>query len=459
MKLSEYIDSIKDKKIAVVGIGVSNIPLIERLLDSGCGVIACDKSDRAALGETAERLERLGAKLFLGADYLKHLDGADIIFRTPGIRPDLPEFEAARERGCEITSEMEVFFKVCPCRIIAITGSDGKTTTTTIIAELLKAEGFTVHLGGNIGKPLLCEADDMKASDIAVLELSSFQLMTMKSSPDIAVVTNLAPNHLDVHRDMGEYVAAKKNIFLHQSENGRVILNLDNAITASFAPEARGEVCYFSRKSAVTDGFYCMGGVIYDAHDGELDDVMNASEIFIPGDHNIENFLAAFAAVRGLVSRETMRSIAVTFDGVEHRIEFVRELDGVKYYNDSIASSPSRTIAGLKAFKQKVILIAGGKDKGVPFDELGAEILMRAKALVLTGLTAEKIKTAVLNAPNYRDGYPIIVKDDFRGAVLAASEMASEGDIVLLSPACTSFDKFKNFAERGKLFKEIVNSL
>lgn len=459
MRLADYIESIKDKKIAVIGIGVSNTPLIEKLLKSGCSVLACDKSDREKLGETADRLESHGAQLCLGKDYLKHLDGCGIIFRTPGMRPDLPELNEAREKGSIITSEMEAFFTVCPCRKIAVTGSDGKTTTTTIISELLKAAGYTVHVGGNIGTPLLCSADEMGSGDIAVLELSSFQLMTMDASPETAVVTNLAPNHLDVHKDMAEYTNAKKNIFLHQSETGRLILNLDNAITSAFAPEAKGSVSFFSRRSAVTDGVFCESGVIYEVTADKTEKIIDTADIFLPGDHNIENYMAAFAAVRDLVSYDVMREVAKTFTGVEHRIEFVRELDGVKYYNDSIASSPSRTIAGLKSFKQKVILIAGGKDKGVPFDELGKEILIRTKALVLTGLTADKIEKAVLDAPNYKAGYNMVKVVEFRDAVVEASRLAEPGDIVIMSPACTSFDRFKNFAERGKLFKEIVNSL
>lgn len=458
MKLTEYVNSLKNKKITVIGAGVSNTPLINLLLENKCDVTVCDKSEREKLGTMADELEKKGAKLCLGDSYLEGID-ADIIFRTPGINPNVPEIKIAVEKGSTLTSEMEAFFDVCPCKIIAVTGSDGKTTTTSIIAELLKAAGYRVHVGGNIGNPLLCQADDMKESDIAVLELSSFQLMTMKKSPNIAVVTNLAPNHLDMHKDMQEYVNAKKNIFLHQTECDKLILNLDNDITAGFVDEGKGEVKLFSRKTAVTDGVFCKDGIIYFAHGGVYDNIMNADDIFLPGLHNIENYMAAFAAVDGLAAPDILSNVAASFKGVEHRIEFVRELHGVKYYNDSIASSPSRTIAGLRSFKQKVILIAGGKDKGVPFDILGSEIIEHTKALVLTGVTAPKIKEAVLNAENYYDGFEIAEESEFKDAVIAASKMAKDGDIVILSPACTSFDKFKNFAERGRVFKEIVNNL
>ena len=454
MNLSEYISSIKDKKIAVVGLGVSNTPLIERLLDGGCKVRVCDKSSRDALSDAAKKVEELGAELTLGEDYLKNLD-ADIIFRTPGMRPDVPEFVQAQNNGSVITSEMEIFFKLCPCKIIAVTGSDGKTTTTTIISKLLQAAGYTVHLGGNIGTPLLCSVDTMNPDDIAVLELSSFQLMTIQQSPEIAVVTNLAPNHLDVHKDMDEYIDAKKNIFAHQKQDNRLVLNYDNDITRSFENELTDqELFWFSRKRKV-QGVYLDNDAIY--FNGEK--IMDTKDILLPGVHNIENYMAAFAAVHGLVSPEICRKVAMEFKGVEHRIELVRQLDGVSYYNDSIASSPSRTIAGLRSFNQKVILIAGGKDKGVPFDILGGEIISHVKTLVVTGFTAEKIRDAVLNAPEY-DGSPkIIYEDDFKDAVIAASKAAKPGDIVILSPACTSFDHFKNFAQRGEYFKEIVRSL
>ena len=455
MTFSDYIASVKDKKIAVVGFGVSNRPLVMRLLEGGCHVRVCDKSSRESLGADADRAEALGAVFTLGEDYLKDLD-ADIIFRTPGMRYDIPEFVQAHIRhNAEITSEMEVFFMLCPCRIVAVTGSDGKTTTTTIISKLLEAAGYTVHLGGNIGKPLLCEVDDMKPEDIAVLELSSFQLMTIQQSPDIAVVTNLAPNHLDVHKDMQEYVDAKKNIFRYQNQSDRLVLNYDNDITRGFIPESKaGELFLFSRRQRVM-GMYCENGTIY--FNGSK--IMDTDEILLPGVHNIENYMAAFAAVWGLVPPEICRQVAKTFAGVEHRIELIREKNGVKYYNDSIASSPSRTIAGLRSFKQKVILIAGGKDKGVPFDVLGDEIIEHVKTLVVTGLTADKIRDAVVNCPAYQGQPNIIHEPDFKNAVLAASDAAEAGDIVILSPACTSFDRFKNFAERGKYFKEIVMEL
>lgn len=457
MTLRDYIESLRHKTVAIIGIGVSNTPLLELLLAEGIRVAACDKRSREQMGEQAEHLEQLGCELHLGADYLKDLD-ADVIFRTPGLRPDVPEIAACVDRGAVLTSEMEVFFEVCPCTIIAVTGSDGKTTTTTIIAELLKAAGKRVWVGGNIGHPLLCEADGMLATDYAVLELSSFQLMTMKHSPHIAVVTNLAPNHLDVHRDMAEYVAAKENIFRHQSGEDVAVFNADNDITAEQSRRAPGRARLFSRQGEVADGVFLRGEDIVCRSGGHERVVMTTGDIKIPGVHNVENYMAAIAAVDGLVPDEVIRDFAREFGGVEHRIELVRTYRGVRYYNDSIASSPSRTIAGLRSFHEKVILIAGGYDKHIPFDVLGPEIVERVKLLVLCGATADKIRAAVENAPGYEPGKPEI-RDvtPFTAAVEAARDRAQPGDVVTLSPACAAFDQFKNFAERGKFFKSIVN--
>ena len=457
MTLRDYIESLRHKTVAVIGIGISNTPLLELLLAEGIRVTACDKRSREQMGEQAEHLEQLGCELHLGADYLKGLD-ADVIFRTPGLRPDVPEIAACVDRGAVLASEMEVFFEVCPCPIIAVTGSDGKTTTTTIIAELLKAAGKRVWVGGNIGHPLLCEADGMLPTDCAVLALSSFQLMTMKRSPHIAVVTNLAPNHLDVHRDMAEYVAAKENIFRHQSGEDVAVFNADNDITAEQSRRAPGRARLFSRQGEVADGVFLRGEDIVCRSGGHERVIMTTGDIKIPGVHNVENYMAAIAAVDGLVPDAVIRDFAREFGGVEHRIELVRTYRGVRYYNDSIASSPSRTIAGLRSFREKVILIAGGYDKHIPFDVLGPEIVEHVKLLVLCGATADKIRAAVENAPGYEPGKPEMLDvTPFTAAVEAARDRAQPGDVVTLSPACAAFDQFRNFAERGKFFKSIVN--
>lgn len=458
MTLQEYLLSLKEKRVAVIGIGVSNIPLLQLLLKNDIAVTACDKRSRSQLGALAEELESQGAILQLGENYLADLD-QDVIFRTPGLRPDVPELQQAQEKGSVLTSEMEVFFDVCPCPMIAVTGSDGKTTTTTMIAGLLRAAGHTVHVGGNIGNPLLVNTPQIRPQDWVVLELSSFQLMTIHKSPHIAVMTNLAPNHLDMHHGMEEYVAAKENIFRHQNADDVAIFNWDNAITREQSTRANGEVRLFSRRENLENGVFLRGDTIVRRRDGVETAVMTTEDSKLPGVHNIENYMAAIAAVEGLVDDETIRNFARTFGGVEHRIELVRELRGVRYYNDSIASSPSRTIAGLRSFDKKVILLAGGYDKKIPFDVLGPEVVEHVKLLILCGATAEKIRASVEAAPGYKPGKPeILMVSPFQKAVETARDRAEEGDIVTLSPACAAFDQFKNFMERGDTFKKIVNS-
>lgn len=454
-KVSAYFEALKGKRIAVLGIGVSNRPLIRMLLERGLTVLACDKTPRESLDKEVLELEQQGAKLHVGEGYLDGVE-ADVVFRTPGMHPEIPALCKLRAGGARITSEMEAFFAVCPCRIIAVTGSDGKTTTTTLISEILKHAGYTVWLGGNIGTPLLPQAEEMGKDDFAVVELSSFQLMGMQQSADVAVVTNLAPNHLDVHKDMAEYIAAKENVYLHQGKNGTLVVNMDNEITNSFSEKAAGRVLKFSRRGRPEHGVWLEDGVLY--RDGRA--IMPAKDIKIPGIHNVENYMAAACAVEGLVKDEDIDAVARSFGGVEHRIELVRELDGVRYYNDSIASSPSRTIAGLHSFDQKLILIAGGYDKHLPFDELGVEVCQHVKTLVLCGATADKIRAAVEHAPEYCAGKPEILQaENLREAVALARKAAGKGDVVTLSPACAAFDQFKNFMVRGRTYKEIVSSL
>lgn len=459
MTLDEYIGSLRGKSVAVVGYGISNAPLTELLLKGGVDVTVRDKRSRGQLPE-AEELKARGARLRLGPDYLEGLT-EEVIFRTPGLHPFTPQLKAAVERGSVLTSEMEAFFQICPCHTIAITGSDGKTTTSTIIATLLKEAGHRVFLGGNIGAPLLSRAPEMGPEDFAVLELSSFQLHSMKCKPERAVITNISPNHLDVHPTIEDYIDAKRNIFLNQDRDDLLILNADDPISSGFAAQAGATLRYFSQSHSVASGAFCVEELLYSARDYEVQEIMPSAGILIPGAHNIDNYLAAYAATEGYITDSVFRKVARSFPGVPHRIELVREKDGVRYYNDSIASSPTRTIAGLRCFtKVKPILIAGGHDKHIPFDDLGTEIVQRVKALYLTGETAERIKQAVLNTPGYnRLTLPIKVIDDFRQAVLAAAESATEGDVVILSPACSSFDKFKNFAQRGDTFREIILGL
>lgn len=459
MDCKQFFNQIKNKKIAMCGIGVSNTPLILDFLSKGAKVVACDRRSKELLGDTADKLLSAGATLKLGEDYLENLD-VDIIFRTPGMNFNLPELQTARKKGIAVTSEMEVFFELCPATIFAVTGSDGKTTTTTLIAKMLEAQGKTVHVGGNIGKPLLPEIENIKPEDFVVVELSSFQLISMRKSPDVAVVTNVAPNHLDVHRDMDEYVEAKKNVLLHQNAFSRTVLNLDNEITDSFKCDVRGQYVAFSMKKEVENGAWLDGdGYLNIKLAGNSQKIMHRDAITVLGDHNVANYLAAIAAVWGYVSADNIVRVAREFSGVEHRIEFVKEVDGVKYYNDSIASSPTRTIAGLKAFRQKVILIAGGYDKHIPFEPLCPYVTDKVKKLILCGATADKIEKCIREYKEYNGDPEIIRVANLSEAVKRAHEIAQSGDVVTLSPACASFDAFPNFVARGNYFKEEVGKL
>lgn len=455
----KFLQSVSGKDISVIGMGVSNTPLISLLLEAGANVTVHDKKTVEELGEMYGGLSALGVKFCVGHEYLQNL-GGDIIFRTPGMHLNHPALVKARKQGSVITSEMEVFLNVCPCPVLAITGSDGKTTTTTLTCEILRQAGYTCHLGGNIGHPLLADVPMMRSDDYAVVELSSFQLMGMKCSPQAALVTNVTPNHLDIHKDMDEYIQAKTEIFNNQKPGAKLVLNADDIVSRSFVPQEGVEVMKFSMKDEVTDGVFLRDGIIWYSENGQHRSIMRAEDIKIPGAHNIANYMAAICMTHGLVSFEDVEEVARTFGGVEHRIELVRTKDGVRYYNDSIASSPTRTIAGLRSFKEKLILIAGGYDKHIPYDVIGPEICAHVKQLHLVGATSDAIEVSVRSAENY-DPSKLTIKryDDFEACVRGAAASAKEGDVVIMSPASASFDLFKNFMERGNRFKDIVNSL
>ena len=452
----EFKQFILGKKVAVVGIGVSNIPLINFLLDLGASVTAFDKKTKEELAEIATDFEGKGVELELGEAYLNNLTGFQVVFKTPSMRIDSEALVKVKKEGAYITSEMEEFVRYTKGKVYGITGSDGKTTTTTIISKLLEAQGYKTWVGGNIGTPLFSQIESINEEDRVVLELSSFQLMTMTENVDVAICTNLAPNHLDMHKDMKEYIDAKKNIFLYQNSNSILVINTENEITYEFKKEAKGIVKEFSSKKEISDGAYYKEGVLY----LEGKEVCKKEEIVIKGMHNVENYLAAFVATKNDVSIETMKKVAETFTGVEHRCELVREIDGVKYYNDSIASSPTRTLAGLKAFDEKVILIAGGYDKHIPFEPLAYEGYHYIKELILLGATKEKIKD-VFDKLDEEKGIKVSIKiaKSLEEAVKIAKEISTAGDIITLSPACASFDMYPNFMVRGNEFKDIVNGL
>ena len=469
-KARKFFDNLKGKKVAFVGMGVANVPCAEFMARLGAEVYACDQRNKEYIGiEICEKLEKLGVKFSLGDSYLDILPDMDLVFRSHGILPfQNPWIGECIERGQKVTTVMEIFFKLCPAKIFAVTGSNGKTTTTTLIAKMLEKQGIKVYLGGNIGKALMPELETITENDIAVVELSSFQLLTMGNlvhSPDVAVVTNIECTHQDHHISLDEYVDAKRNILIYQNADCRTILNADcdysigSRVYHDMRFDVRGRLFEFSIKHPVENGAYMKdnGDIVYRENDEEMY-VMNKNDIIIPGTHNIENYCTAISAVWGMVDVENIKSIAQTFGGVEHRIEFVREYNGIRYYNDSIATSPSRVISGLKAFGKKIIVIMGGSDKGNDMSEMVPYILKYVKLLVLNGATAEKIYATIISDENYKNSDIKIVKTDYlENALNIAKEKAQSGDVVTLCPACPAFDQFKTFEYRGRKFKELVN--
>ena len=465
--MKDIFDDIPNKKVCVLGMGISNRPLIKFLYTKGARKIwVLDKSGSEETKAKAVALKKEGVDFTscFGENYLDTLkeERFDIVFKTPVVRYDLPELIYAKEQGAVITSEMEVFLNLCPAKIYAVTGSDGKTTTTTLIYKFLdgycKQNGGKAWVGGNIGTPLLPYIDKIKPEDYVIVELSSFQLMNMKAKTDVSVITNISPNHLDVHKSYEEYIEAKKNIFLYGDKDSITVLNQDNSVTGAMGEEVPGRVRWFSRRQEVSPGVYMKDNALW----GASGKILDRSDILLPGDHNAENYMAAICAVMDTVPADIILEVARTFGGVEHRLELIRELNGVKYYNSSIDSSPNRTLNALSVFERNVVLIAGGKDKKIPYDALGPALADKVRTLILTGPTAGKIEQAA-REEFMRRGQDFTIEvhhaNTYEEAVEAAYQAARPGDTVLLSPASTSFDMFRNFEERGNKFKQLVRGL
>mgnify|MGYP004471262429 FL=1 len=463
LPIEQLQDLIQGKKVAFIGAGVSHKRCIEQFVELGAQVTLCDqKKSLEDFGAYADTLRRLHVRLSLGEHYTDGFAGQDIIMRTPGYEYYKPELQAALQAGTKVTSEVELFFELCPCEIVAVTGSDGKTTTTTLISKMFEAAGRKVFLGGNIGAALLPQLADVTPEAVAVVELSSFQLISMRVSPKVAVVTNVTPNHLDHHKDMQEYIDAKRNILLWQVPPCRAVLGYENDISRSMQSDCKGEQVWFTRLHETDKGAFLRESddTLCYAENGVVTPILPRAEVKLRGLHNVENLLAAIAAVWGRVPVEAMRQVGSTFTGVEHRIEPVRTLDGVTYYNDSIASSPTRTIAGLRSFNQKIILIAGGYDKKIPYEPLAPEILAHVKTLVLMGATGPRIEAAVRACPGFDESaLTILHADSMQHAVELARGAAQPGDVVSLSPASASFDLYPNFEVRGRDYKNIVKNL
>ena len=460
-KLIEFNKYLKERKVAIIGLGVSNLPLLKYMYEKDANVTVFDEKEKEEIPrKLLERLQKYGANAFFGKKCFRNLKGFDIIFRSPSCLPTRKELIEEENRGAIITSEIEMLMKIAPCKIIGVTGSDGKTTTTSLIYSILKKAGYNTYLGGNIGIPLFTKIDEMRPNDILVLELSSFQLMGMKISPNISVITNITPNHLNIHKDYEEYIDAKKTIFKYQNENDYLILNYDNEITRKCKEEAKSKVIYFSSREKLDNGFIVDNGIIKECEDGIRKHILNTKDVLLRGNHNFENIASALAATKTLVDQDTAVESVKEFKAVEHRLEFVRELNNVKWYNDSVSSSPTRTIAGLNSFDEDIVLIAGGYDKNLDYTPIAKPILKKVKTLILLGATSGKIFEAVKKEEeNEGKSISIYMSNTLEEAINLAKKYARPNEVVLFSPASASFDMFKNFAERGNIFKNLVNKL
>ena len=460
-KLKEFNEYIRFRKVAVIGLGVSNLPLIDYLYEKKAQVTVFDERTIDEIPKAIiDKITTYSFEYSFGKNCLEILKGFNIIFRSPSCLPTRPELQEEANRGAIVTTEIEMLMEMCPCKIIGITGSDGKTTTTSMINAILRKAGYNTFLGGNIGTPLFTRLAEMTPEDIVVLELSSFQLMNMHVSPDISVITNITPNHLNIHKDYEEYIEAKKNIFKNQNENGILILNYDNDITRSCSKEANGKVIFFSSKEKLDNGFIVDENIIKECEDKVRKHILNTDEVTLRGNHNFQNIATALAATKTLVDTDIAVQAIKEFKPVEHRIEFIREIDGVKWYNDSASSSPTRTLSGINAFNENIILIAGGYDKNLDYEPLAKPVVDKVSTLILIGQTAEKIYDVVKEESERQNkNINIYMCDSLEQTIDIAKKSAKKGDVVLFSPASASFDMFKNFADRGEKFKNLVNNI
>lgn len=460
-KLEEFNEFLRLRNVAIIGLGVSNVPLLDYMYEKKARVTVFDEREKNSIQkEILEKIELYKFDYFFGKDCLKKLTNFDMIFRSPSCLPTKPELEEEEKRGAIVTTEIELLMKICPCKVIGVTGSDGKTTTTSLINCILKKAGYKTYLGGNIGTPLFTKLSEITPDDIVVLELSSFQLMGMDVSPNIGVITNITPNHLNIHKDYEEYIEAKKNIFKYQNENDKVVLNYDNEITNKCSKEAKSKVVFFSGNTKLENGFIVDNKIIKECKDGIREHILDTKDVILRGNHNYENIATAIAATRGLVDIDIAVEAVKEFKPVEHRLEFIREMGGTKWYNDSVSSSPTRTIAGLKSFDEDIILIAGGYDKNLDYTPIAKPIVDKVKGLILIGQTSGKIFEAVKNELDKQNKkLNIYMCDNLEDTVNQAKKIAKPNQIVLFSPASASFDMFKNFADRGIKFKNLVNKL
>ncbi len=460
-KLNEFNEYIRYRKIAIIGLGVSNLPLLDYLYDKKAKVTIFDEREYNQIPkDIIEKINNYEFIIHVGKDCMKHLKNFNIIFRSPSCLPTRPELLEEANRGVLVTTEIELLMQMCPAKIIGITGSDGKTTTTSLVNNILQKAGYKTFLGGNIGTPLFTKLSEITPEDIVVLELSSFQLMGMEVSPQIAVITNITPNHLNIHKDYQEYIDSKKNIYKYQDENGILILNYDNEITKDCAKEANGKVIFFSGHTKLDNGYIVDEDVIKECDDKVRKHILNIDDVILRGSHNYQNIATAIATTSSLVNLETAVKAIKEFKPVEHRIEFVKEIDGVKWYNDSSSSSPTRTLSGINAFKENIVLIAGGYDKNLDYTPIAKPIIDKVKTLILIGQTAGKIYEVVKRELEKENkNLDIYMCETLQETISIAKKNAKSGEVVLFSPASASFDMFKDFADRGNQFKDLVKNI
>ena len=460
-KLEEFNNYVKFRKVAIIGMGVSNMPLLDYFYEKKSKVMVFDNREISEMPkDIMDKITEYSMEFSLGKNYLSKLNNFDLIIRSPSCMPTIPEIEREATRGAIVTTEVELLMKMCPCKIIGITGSDGKTTTTTLISEIIKAGGYECYVGGNIGTPLFTKLKDIMPDDVVVLELSSFQLMGMEISPDIAVITNISPNHLNIHKDYEEYIDAKKNIFKYQNKDGILVTNFDNEITKNASMQAKGKVIYFSSKVKLDNGYIVDGNTIKQCEDKLRKHLLSSKDIIIRGTHNYENICAALAATETLVDKDIAIETCKNFKGVAHRIEFVKEINRVKWYNDSASSTPTRTISGINSFHEDIVLIAGGSDKNLDYTPLAKPIIDNVKVLILMGETSEKIFNCVKDEEEKtKKKIKIFTCSSLNQAVILAKRNSKPGQVVLFSPASASFDMFKNAYDRGDKFKAAVREM
>jgi len=451
------------KRVLILGAARQGVALARWLTRHGAHVIVSDKRSEAGLAPAFEALRGVPVQWVVGGHPLELLDQVDLLCISGGVPLSLPIVEAAIKRGLPLSNDTQIFMEAVPCKTVGITGSAGKTTTTTLVGRMAKnAYGEKAFTGGNLGDPLINHVDDMQPDDLAILEISSFQLEQMTISPHVASILNITPNHLDRHGTMEAYVKAKARILEFQCEKDIAVLGRDDAGAWDLHGRAKGRLHSFgfSKMEEDAEGTYYAGGILY-LYDHHVDiPLLRREQVDLRGDHNVMNVLAAFAIGHAAgLPLDAMLAAAEDFQGVPHRLEFVREIRGVRWYNDSIATTPERVLAALHSFEEPVVLLLGGRDKNLPWEDLTAFIHEHVNHVVIFGEAADKIVKAMAAEGPWKRPFTLDRVDHLRAAVLKAAEVAEKGDVVLFSPGGTSFDEFKDFEERGEKFRLWVHEL